>query len=551
MNVEQDKNPMLLEGIPSGHHFSLGTIQLAIEFVVNAHSSLRGAAKTFQLFSRFFEIQTPSHSSIRSWLFRLGLYILKYQEIPIRDDWILIFDHTVELDHKKCLLTLLVSACDLKKYGYSLEHCNVIVVDIEVMTSSTGDLIYQKLLDLSSQVGIFFQIVCDRGSDLQKGIGLYQENYPEVISTYDITHKIGCILKKYFEKQNQWISFSKHCSKTIPQVQQTELRFLVPPKQKPKARYLNIHEQIEWAMNTVSYEERGDFSQISSQFQFIKEELNQDTIIELSTKEYSILSSFSSESYLNRELFEKALLEHVGSDVFEKIKIPVVEIADQGRKRYFEKYSWLFSYKKDLISYSQVINLTKTAAKQIKTEGIHQHSKKVFEAKTKNLLLTSSLPKKIKKDLIFHLDEEGNQIPVGEALLGTSDVIESIIGKYKSFTLRSPVKELGKLLLTIPVFTTKIRTNLIKKAMEKVQNLTVEKYSEETFGISTLSKRKMAFNGKSEQKVREKIKDTNISDVSQTKEKPPIKSDKFHTFYSFGKSKEVENDEKYIIKSAS
>ena len=304
-------------------------------------------------------------------------------------------------------------------------------------------------------------------------------------------------------------------------------------------------------MNTLSYEERGDFSQISSQFQFIKEELNQDTIIELSTKEYSILSSFSSESYLNRELFEKALLEHVGSDVFEKIKIPVVEIADQGRKRYFEKYSWLFSYKKDLISYSQVINLTKTAAKQIKTEGIHQHSKKVFEAKTKNLLLTSSLAKKIKKDLIFHLDEEGNQIPVGEALLGTSDVIESIIGKYKSFTLRSPVKELGKLLLTIPVFTTKIRTNLIKKAMEKVQNLTVEKYSEETFGISTLSKRKMAFNGKSEQKVREKIKDTNISDVSQTKEKPPIKSDKFHTFYSFGKSKKVENNEKYIIKSAS
>jgi len=81
-------------------------MQIAMDLIVDARSSFCGASNTFEIFARFFEIETPSHSSIRNWLFRLGLYILKHQTIPVRDDWVLILDHTVELDSKKCLVTL-------------------------------------------------------------------------------------------------------------------------------------------------------------------------------------------------------------------------------------------------------------------------------------------------------------------------------------------------------------------------------------------------------------------------------------------------------------
>ena len=43
-----------------------------------------------------------------------------------------------------------------------------------------------------------------------------------------------------------------------------------------------------------------------------------------------------------------------------------------------------------------------------------------------------------------------------EPMLGCSDIIESIIGKYKSFSAKTPMKEIGKTVLTIPVFTTDI-----------------------------------------------------------------------------------------------
>ncbi len=38
-------------------------------------------------------------------------------------------------------------------------------------------------------------MLSDHGSDLKKGIQLYQENYPEVIYTYDVTHAMALLLK--------------------------------------------------------------------------------------------------------------------------------------------------------------------------------------------------------------------------------------------------------------------------------------------------------------------------------------------------------------------
>lgn len=213
---------------------------------------------------------------------------------------------------------LVVSSSDLEQYGYSLQHGHMRVVDIEVMTSSTGERIHQTLLDLSDRVGPFLQIICDHGSDLQKGIRLYKEAYPNVISTYDITHKTGCILKKYFEKDSSWISFSKDSSQTIPKVQQTELKFLASPKQKQKARYLNIHEQVEWGMNLLDYEEREDFSEISEPFRLVKEEWDPELRIQLSKEEDSIVSSFPSKEYPNQNLFEQDLKKHVGETIFKK-----------------------------------------------------------------------------------------------------------------------------------------------------------------------------------------------------------------------------------------
>ncbi len=61
------------------------------------------------------------------------------------------------------------------------------------MDSTKGEIILSKLDKITERVGKPVQIVADHGSDLARGIKLYQENYPEVIYTHDVTHAMALL----------------------------------------------------------------------------------------------------------------------------------------------------------------------------------------------------------------------------------------------------------------------------------------------------------------------------------------------------------------------
>ena len=73
-------------------------------------------------------------------------------------------------------------------------------------------------------------------------------------------------------------------------------------------------------------------------------------------------------------------------------------------------------------------------------------------------------------------------------------LIESLFGKYKLFSQRSPLKEIRRTILTIPLATLEITQSLIKQALSNVKNSDVTDWERENFGQSQLSKRKIAFN---------------------------------------------------------
>lgn len=60
--------------VAKAHHYSVETIQISVQQVINCGTSLRGVEKTFELYVDFSEHGTPSFSSIRKWLGRIGLY---------------------------------------------------------------------------------------------------------------------------------------------------------------------------------------------------------------------------------------------------------------------------------------------------------------------------------------------------------------------------------------------------------------------------------------------------------------------------------------------
>ncbi len=118
------------------------------------------------------------------------------------------------------------------KEGRALTHTDGEILGIEVTESATGEWIQEVLETLSKKVGIPRQIVADNGSNLKKGIKLYQENHQQVIYTYDVTHGMANLLKKELVSCQNFQDFLADCHRCKQQLQQTELAFLAPPSQR-------------------------------------------------------------------------------------------------------------------------------------------------------------------------------------------------------------------------------------------------------------------------------------------------------------------------------
>jgi hypothetical protein len=290
------------------------------------------------------------------------------------------------------------------------------------------------------------------------------------------------------ENDDRYHAFLHHCCLTRQRVQQTELYFLVPPKQRTKARYLNIDAYVHWAEQVLRYQGQGDFSPISPVFLWDDKTLSA-VPDDLEEESLAQLSAMERKAYPDAQTFTRTLSQHLAPQVVERHRLAICQAASVGRRRFQEKFSWLADYQEDIATYAQLVEMVHTAEKQVKQKGLNQASPSTFEESVKHMPLTPRV-QHFKQQVVEYLAREGNQIPEDKTLLGTSDIIESIFGKYKLFSSERPLREIGKMVLTIPVFTTQITADLVKRAMESVRKIDVEEWSNRVFGRSMLSKRR-------------------------------------------------------------
>ena len=197
--------------------------------VVKAHTSYRSAL----LLCATWVWRPPASRPCTGWLLRLGLYLLR--DVPQRrTDWIWIIDHTLQWGTARCLVVLGVSEAHLRTHGFRLGQADVCVLAVEVVEHSDGVVVQRQLVALAQKVGVPRQIVSDRGADLSKGIRLFQQEQPEVLDSYDITHKMACLLKGLLDNDASWQAFIRHCGAVAARLRQTVGSFLLPPPLAPR-----------------------------------------------------------------------------------------------------------------------------------------------------------------------------------------------------------------------------------------------------------------------------------------------------------------------------
>lgn len=397
-------------------------------------SSLRGTAMNFHIFSHVLKNGLPCWTVIQNWILRFGLYKLK-QALPKRDDWVYIMDHTVEFGTQQCLVVLAVSLEAFRKKKCQLKHQDMEVAAIKVGNCSTGKEISGVLEEIAAESGVPVQIVSDAAPNLKSGIKLFNEaaalENPEYrpVKTYDITHKGANILKRLLNDNAEWNSFNKRLGETKTRVVQTEFVAYASNKAKTKARWLNLDAHVAWANNILRHEHKQG---------------------------------------------QKSEKEQEWQDKFDGY------------------YGWVAEYKNAINEWSACLEVIKMANIEVKENGLSKKTHTRFK-KRLNIKRKHKLALGIKAELVEFFKEESKDLPDSGAWLGTSDIIESIFGKYKLFSAKTPIKEVGKTILTIPVFTSKITASEVKAAMESISAKEVQKWINGNLGESLFSKRNKIF----------------------------------------------------------
>ncbi len=189
-----------------------------------------------------------------------------------------------------------------------------------------------------------------------------------------------------------------------------------------------------------------------------------------------------------------AVEEKIGAEKAAEFQKALLEHADTGRQRFDEYFGGISEFKEIMPDLAELTDVIRVAETEIKNKGLNNQSAAVFKEQSEKMNLSSELSKELVQGIIQHLETEGGNIPEGQTRPGTSDIIESVFGKYKLFASKVKLQGISKLILTIPAFTADMSQERIKEAFETVRSIDVRQWLDDNLGMSILAKRKQAFN---------------------------------------------------------
>jgi hypothetical protein len=241
------------EPAAAGHGYGPVVVSLFLRLVLEAGVSLRGVPRVLATINEVLglSLPVPCWTTGRLWLLRLGHARLTAPHEQ-GDDWAWLVDHSVQIGKDKCLVILGIRLRDLPERGESLRHQDMGLIELKPASSWTRAQVDEALEQAAVRTGITPRvIVSDHGSDISGGIALFQQRHRQTADIYDAKHKAACLLKHRLENNPRWREFQTRVAQVRCAIQQTGLAFLTPPAPRPKARFMNLGPQLNWARRVL------------------------------------------------------------------------------------------------------------------------------------------------------------------------------------------------------------------------------------------------------------------------------------------------------------
>ncbi len=229
------------------HQYSLAVIVLIVELYRYGGMSLRSCRHSLccMFLSLGLSSRIPSHSSIRNWLCKCGVYRLK-MTVQESGSYVIYVDESITFGSEKMLL-ILGTPIEKNSLGRALSHSDMSVLYVGVSQEWKAEQIEKQLHKIALDKEIKY-VVSDEGTNLRKAYKLLNYTHIE-----DCTHVLANHLKRIYSKDVEFEAFRKLIGKLRRDwnLSKTKSQYM-PPGMRGKMRFANIFPCVKWVKKMLA-----------------------------------------------------------------------------------------------------------------------------------------------------------------------------------------------------------------------------------------------------------------------------------------------------------
>lgn len=161
------------------------------------------------------------------------------------------------------------------------------------------------------------------------------------------------------------------------------------------------------------------------------------------------------------------------------------------RQKLREKFGWLEGFREELRQWDGLLRLVAETLNYVRHHGYHRHAASELKRHLQPLLVEAPSRQFAKQILMFVRDQSASAAP-GEHLVGSSEVLESLIGTGKRLARQQSKSGFTKLLLATAAAVAKPTTEYLVEAFRTVQTEDVYEWARDVLGPTVQSQRRLA-----------------------------------------------------------
>lgn len=156
------------------------------------------------------------------------------------------------------------------------------------------------------------------------------------------------------------------------------------------------------------------------------------------------------------------------------------------------KMGWITRFRSQIAEWGTLFEVVSTAESFVREQGIYVGAHLDLESRLQHVARTERT-EKVCRELVTFVAEEASKARANERLLGSSEVIESVLGKMKRLEQDQAKSGFTGLVLAISALVSTTSKEVIQRALETVTTKQVLTWCREKLGQSVQSKRREVF----------------------------------------------------------